>query len=89
MPTQDTSTLSVEEIIALSKAKSASAPAKKEQPFENFVVYSAKGTYLGNFSLPENFSESSKAVVMQHLANIGLDLRAPGSSKKEITADDL
>lgn len=85
---QDNSTLSVEDIIAMAKAKSASAP-KKEAPFENFVVYSAKGTYLGNFSLPENFSEGSKTVVLQHLANIGLDLRAPGASKKEITADDL
>ena len=67
-----------------------SAPtAKKEQPFENFVVYSTKGTYLGNFSLPENFSEGSKAVVLSHLKALGLDLRAPGASKKEITADDL
>lgn len=64
-------------------------PAQKPAPFTNFVVYSAKGTYLGNFSLPDNFTESSKEVVMNHLANIGLDLREPGSSKKEITADDL
>lgn len=67
----------------------ASAPAKKEQPFINYVVYSAKGTYLGNFSLPENFSEGSKEVVLGHLKALGLDLRAPGASKKEITADDL
>ena len=66
-----------------------SAPAKKEAPFENFVVYSAKGTYLGNFSLPENFSEGSKEVVLGHLKALGLDLRTPGASKKEITADDL
>lgn len=64
-------------------------PAKKEAPFENFVMYSTKGTYLGNFSLPENFSESSKAVVLGHLKALGLDLRTPGASKKEITADDL
>lgn len=62
---------------------------KKEQPFINYVVYSAKGTYLGNFSLPENFSEGSKEVVLGHLKALGLDLRAPGASKKEITADDL
>ena len=68
---------------------STPASSKKDSPFENFVVYSAKGTYLGNFSLPENFSEGSKAVVLGHLKALGLDLRAPGASKKEITADDL
>lgn len=76
-------------IAQLLAGTTSSAPAKKEAPFENFVVYSTKGTYLGNFSLPENFSESSKAVVMAHLKALGLDLRTPGASKKEITADDL
>lgn len=65
------------------------APAKKEQPFENFVVYSPKGKYLGNFSLPENFTEGTKEAVMAFMANCGLDLRAPGSTKQELTLDDL
>ena len=88
MPTE--TPLTPEQIIALMQSRTSGlTPVKKDQPFENFVVYSAKGTYLGNFSLPENFSESSKEVVLAHLANIGLDLRTPGSSKKEITAEDL
>ena len=73
----------------LAKAFSAKSVAKKESPFETHVVYSAKGTYLGNFSLPENFSDASKAVILNHLAGLGLELRAPNASKKEITADDL
>jgi hypothetical protein len=73
----------------LAQKTGASTPSKKDAPFVNYVVYSAKGTYLGNFSLPDNFTENSKAVVLNHLASIGLDLREPGSSKKEITAEDL
>lgn len=73
----------------LAKAFSAKSVAKKESPFETHVVYSSKGTYLGNFSLPENFSDASKEVILNHLASLGLELRAPNATKKEITADDL
>ena len=73
----------------LASKTTSTTTAKKDAPFENFVVYSAKGTYLGNFSLPDNFSDASKEVVLGHLSAIGLDLRTPGASKKEITADDL
>jgi hypothetical protein len=79
--------MTIEELLAQSLATKATA--KKESPFETHVVYSAKGIYLGNFSLPENFSESSKKVILGHLASLGLELRAPNATKKEITADDL
>jgi hypothetical protein len=79
--------LTIEELLA--QSLSTKSAAKKESPFETHVVYSAKGTYLGNFSLPENFSENSKKVILNHLAGLGLELRAPNASKKEITADDL
>jgi hypothetical protein len=85
--------MTVDELMAQAKANRAEAGTsvvdKKAQPFENFVVYSAKGAYCGNFSLPENFTEGSKATVLTYMANLGLDLRIPGSTKRELTMDDM
>ena len=69
-------------------AAGATQKPAKEAPFESYTVY-VNEHYIGNFSLPANFSETSKATVLGALKAKGLELRAPGTSKKELTAEDL
>ena len=61
---------------------------QKEAPFESFTVYFNEH-YIGNFSLPSNFSDTSKATVLGALKAKGLELRTPGATKRELTAEDL
>ena len=61
----------------------------KEAPFENFTMYTSKDIYIGNFSMPDNFSEVTKASVLALFASKNLKLLKPGATKKDITLDDL
>ena len=66
----------------------ASTPAKKDAPFISYTVY-INEHYVGNFSLPENFTESTKEAVLTAMKALGLELRAPGSTKRELSLTDL
>lgn len=69
-------------------ASGATSKPVKEAPFESYTVY-VNEHYIGNFSLPSNFSEASKTIVLGALKAKGLELRLPGTNKKELTAEDL
>lgn len=66
----------------------ASTPAKKDAPFISYTVY-INEHYVGNFSLPENFTEGTKEAVLTAMKALGLELRAPGSTKRELSLADL
>lgn len=66
----------------------ASTPAKKDAPFISYTVY-INEHYVGNFSLPENFTDSTKEAVLSAMKALGLELRAPGSTKRELSLADL
>lgn len=66
----------------------ASTPAKKDAPFISYTVY-LNEHYIGNFSLPENFTDSTKEAVLTAMKALGLELRAPGSTKRELSLADL
>ena len=66
----------------------ASVPAKKDAPFISYTVY-INEHYVGNFSLPENFTDSTKEAVLSAMKSLGLELRAPGSTKRELSLADL
>ena len=72
------------------QSKTTGAPVKDKAPaFHNYTMYSAKDVYIGNYSMPENFSEVTKASLTEFFAKKGIRLLAPGSVKKDITMDDL
>lgn len=66
----------------------ASTPAKKDAPFISYTVY-LNEHYIGNYSLPENFTEGTKEAVLTAMKALGLELRAPGSTKRELSLTDL
>lgn len=66
----------------------ASTPAKKEAPFISYTVY-LNEHYIGNYSLPENFTDGTKEAVLSAMKALGLELRAPGSTKRELSLADL
>lgn len=78
--------MTLEELLALNAT--ANQTAKKEAPFQSYTVY-LNEHYVGNFSVPENFTQSTKDAVLQAMKTLGLELRAPGSTKKEISISDL
>ena len=81
--------MTVEELMAVAESASkVSGVSKKEAPFTSYTVYMNEH-YIGNFSLPENFTEQTKEAVMTALKAIGLELRAPGSTKRELSLTDL
>ena len=45
------------------------------------------GTFIGNFSIPANFSESSKEVIINKLTELGLKLSFEKKAPAEITED--
>lgn len=79
---------SIEEILG-NLGSAMKKPAPKESNFENFTVYTAKDIYIGNFSMPDNFSEVTKASVRALFDKKGLKLLTPGSNKKDIELDEL
>ena len=81
--------MSVEQMLAsvISGAGTATAP-KKDSPFTSYTVY-LNEHYIGNYSLPENFTEGTKEAVLAALKALGLELRAPGSTKRELSLADL
>lgn len=80
---------SIADILGGLATKMKGKPTVKEAPFENYTMYSAKDIYLGNYSLPENFSEATKETVMTFFANKGIKLLKPGSTRKDISMDEL
>lgn len=77
--------MSLEDLLALNAQTTA---VKKEAPFQSYTVY-LNEHYVGNFSVPENFTPSTKEAVLSAMKTLGLELRAPGSTKKEISISDL
>lgn len=71
----------------ISGAGTATA-TKKDAPFTSYTVY-LNEHYIGNYSLPENFTEGTKETVLTALKALGLELRAPGSTKRELSLSDL
>ena len=79
--------MTLEELLALNAA-TQNATAKKEAPFQSYTVY-LNEHYVGNFSVPENFTPATKEAVMTAMKTLGLELRAPGSTKKELSLSEL
>jgi len=86
---QDLSQMTLADVLAGATSTARANAPKKEQPFTNYTMYSAKDMYLGNFSLPDNFSEVTKASIMQYFENKGIKLLTPGATKRDITLDEL
>jgi len=81
--------VSVQDLLSqvIAGAGSSVAP-KKDAPFISYTVY-LNEHYIGNYSLPENFTDSTKEAVLTALKAVGLELRAPGSTKRELSLADL
>ena len=56
---------------------------KTESKFENHTMY-FNDIYIGNYSMPDNFSDVTKASVTQLFDTLGIKLLVPGSTKKDI-----
>jgi hypothetical protein len=80
--------MTVEQLMAVAESASKVATVKKEAPFTSYTCYMNEH-YIGNFSLPENFTDSTKDAVLSAMKAIGLELRAPGSTKRELSLTDL
>lgn len=86
---ENTQQVSVQDLLSqVISGTGAGVPAKKEAPFISYTVY-INEHYVGNFSLPENFTEGTKDAVLSAMKALGLELRAPGSTKRELTMTDL
>jgi len=80
--------MTVEQLMAVAESASKVSVTKKDAPFTSYTVYMNEH-YVGNFSLPENFTDSTKTAVLSAMKTIGLELRAPGSTKRELNLTDL
>ena len=70
----------------------ANVPAQQEQRFETASVRVGSandgvGTFIGNFSIPNNFSEASKQTIIAKLSELGLKLSFEKRAPAEITED--
>ena len=67
----------------------ASVGGNAQEPrFETASVrVGSNDTFIGNFSIPANFSESSKAVIIAKLTELGLKLSFEKRAPAEITED--
>ena len=82
--------LSIEQLIALNALKGASKPAVKDDAFVNYTMYTPDSegtdTYIGNYSMPTNFSEVTKANIAKLFESKGIRLQAPGTAtKRDVT----
>jgi len=80
-----------EEYLALANMASTQSVPATTAKATSFVVYSTylNENYVGNFSVPENFTEGTKEAVLNAMKLLGLELRIPGATKRELSIDDL
>jgi hypothetical protein len=75
----------LEELIA--KRLSGSTATKSESKFDNFTMYTpdvnGDEQYIGNYSMPDNFSEVTKANIKAKIASLGIRLQTPGTATKK------
>lgn len=64
-------------------ASKQTASTAKEKNFENYTIYFNE-IYIGNYSLPSDFSDTTKASVLKLFETLGIKLLTPGSTKKDI-----
>jgi hypothetical protein len=79
----------IEEILAGLAGRTTSQTKPKEQPFTNYTMYTGKDVYIGNYSMPDNFSDVTKASVLAFFEKKGIKLLTPGATRKDISIDDL
>jgi hypothetical protein len=87
---QNISNMTIEQIQALASVNAGTTATKKESNFDTYTLWfpdsEGNDTYLGNYSMPLDFTEVTKANIKGLFATKGIRLQAPGvSQRKDVT----
>jgi hypothetical protein len=87
---QNISNMTIEQIQAMASQNAGLSSTKKESAFDTYTMWvpdvNGDDTYIGNYSMPLDFTEVTKANVKALFAKKGIRLQAPGvSQRKDVT----